>query len=127
MISAGSHIKESKVGVLGLTFKENCPDLRNSRVPDIVRELASYGIEVLVNDPAADPDEAREFYGIDLVPIEELKNLDALVVAVAHTFYREQPLEKIVEKLLPGGCLIDVKSIFDPKAVEKYDICFWRL
>ena len=127
MISAGSHIKESKVGVLGLTFKENCPDLRNSRVPDIVGELASYGIDVLVNDPVADPVEARTFYGIDLISFDELKELDALVVAVAHSFYLEQPLEKIAEKLLPGGCLIDVKSMFDPKAVEKYDICFWRL
>jgi UDP-N-acetyl-D-galactosamine dehydrogenase len=127
MIAAGSHIKESRVGVLGLTFKENCPDLRNSRVPDIVAELATYGIEVLVHDPVADPDEARAFYGVGLVSFEELKDLDALVVAVAHSFYGEQPLEKIVEKLIPGGCLIDVKSMFDPEAVEAFDVMFWRL
>ena len=100
---------------------------RNSRVPDIVEELAAYGIEVLVHDPAADPDEAGAFYGVDLVSFEELKDLDALVVAVAHSYYGEQPLEKIVEKLIPGGCLIDVKSLFDPGEVEKYDVRFWRL
>ena len=127
MIAAGSHIKESRVGVLGLTFKENCPDLRNSRVPDIAAELATYGIEVLVHDPTADPDEAKEFYGVDLVPFAELKDLDALVAAVAHSFYMEQPLDKIAEKLIPGGCLIDVKSMFDPESVEKYDVRFWRL
>ena len=127
MIAAGSHIKESRVGVLGLTFKENCPDLRNSRVPDIAAELATYGIEVLVHDPTADPDEARAFYGVELVSFAEMKNLDALVVAVAHSFYLEQPLDKIVEKLIPGGCLIDVKSIFDPDEVAKMDVKFWRL
>jgi UDP-N-acetyl-D-galactosamine dehydrogenase len=127
MIAAGSHIKESRVGVLGLTFKENCPDLRNSRVPDIAAELATYGIEVLMHDPTADPDEARAFYGVELVSFAEMKNLDALVVAVAHSFYLEQPLDKIVEKLISGGCLIDVKSIFDPDEVAKMDVKFWRL
>ena len=127
MIAAGSHIKESRVGVLGLTFKENCPDLRNSRVPDIAAELATYGIEVLMHDPIADPDEAKAFYGVSLVSFEELKDLDALVVAVAHSFYVEQPLDKIVNKLIPGGCLIDVKSMFDPDAVERHDVRFWRL
>ena len=127
MIAAGSHIKESRVGVLGLTFKENCPDLRNSRVPDIAAELATYGIEVLVHDPTADLDEAKAFYGVDLVPFQELKDLDALVAAVAHSFYLEQPLDKIVEKLIPGGCLMDVKSMFDPEEVAKMDVNFWRL
>jgi len=127
MISAGSHIKESRVGVLGLTFKENCPDLRNSRVPDIVAELATYGIEVLVHDPVADPEEARGFYGVDLVSFVELKQLDALVMAVAHSFYNQQPLEKIAGKLISGGCLIDVKSMLDPAAVAKMDVNFWRL
>ncbi len=127
MIAAGSHIKESRVGVLGLTFKENCPDLRNSRVPDIVAELTSYGIEVLVHDPTADPDEARAFYGVALASFEELKDLDALVVAVAHSFYQQQSLENIVKKLIPGGCLIDVKAVFDPVAVAKMDVNFWRL
>jgi len=127
MIAAGSHIKESRVGVLGLTFKENCPDLRNSRVPDIVTELATYGIDVLVHDPVADPEEARAFYGVDLIPFEELNKLDALVVAVAHAFYGEQPLEKIGEKVISGGCLIDVKSMFDPEEVAEMDVDFWRL
>ena len=127
MIAAGTHIKESKVGVLGLTFKENCPDLRNSRVPDIVAELATYGIDVLVHDPTADPDEARAFYGVDLVDFDVLEELDALVVAVAHSFYEEQGLDKVAGKVVPGGCLIDVKSLFDPEEVEKIDVNFWRL
>jgi UDP-N-acetyl-D-galactosamine dehydrogenase len=96
-------------------------------VPDIIAELATYGIEVLVHDPTADPDEARAFYGVDLVPFEELKDLDALVAAVAHAFYKEQPLDKIVDKLIPGGCLMDVKSMFDPEEVAKMNVNFWRL
>jgi len=127
MIAAGAHIKESRVGVLGLTFKENCPDLRNSRVPDIVEELASYGIDVLVHDPKADPDEARAFYGVDLVSFDALERLDALVVAVAHSFYDEQGLDKVAEKVVPGGCLVDVKSMFDPGEVAKMGVNFWRL
>ena len=96
-------------------------------MPDIAAELATYGIEVLVHDPTADPDEARAFYGVDLVSFAEMKNLDALVVAVAHSFYLEQPLDKIVEKLIPGGCLIDVKSMFDPEEIAKMNVNFWRL
>ena len=127
MIAAGSHIKESRVGVLGLTFKENCPDLRNSRVPDIVAELATYGIEVLVHDSMAEPDEARAFYGVDLVSFDHLESLDALVVAVAHSFYGEQGLDTVAGKVVPGGCLIDVKSMFDPEKVAKMNVNFWRL
>jgi UDP-N-acetyl-D-glucosamine/UDP-N-acetyl-D-galactosamine dehydrogenase len=127
MIAAGSHIKESRVGVLGLTFKENCPDLRNSRVPDIVAELATYGIEVLVHDPMADADEAKAFYGVDLVSFDEMEGLDALVVAVSHSFYGEQGVDKVAGKVVPGGCLIDVKSMFDPVDVASYDLSFWRL
>jgi len=127
MISADRHIKESKVGVLGLTFKENCPDLRNSRVPDIVKELGKYGIEVLVHDSMADPGEAKAFYGIDLISFENLQALDAVVLAVSHEFYLQKGLKNIAEKLVPGGCLIDVKSLFDPDEVMEYDINFWRL
>jgi len=127
MIAADSHIKESRVGVLGLTFKENCPDLRNSRVPDIVNELGNYGIEVLVHDPMADPVEAKAFYDIDLISFENLSELDALVLAVSHEFYEEEGLKRLAQKLKPGGCLIDVKSMFDPEEVAKHPINFWRL
>ena len=127
MISADLHIKESRVGVLGLTFKENCPDLRNSRVPDIVKELSSYGIEVLVHDPLADPEEAKAFYGINLVSFEKLSELDAVVLTVSHEFYVEEGLESLAQKLVPGGCLIDVKSMFDQLEVAKHNINFWRL
>jgi len=127
MISADLHIKESRVGVLGLTFKENCPDLRNSRVPDIVKELGKYGIDVLVHDPMADPEEAKAFYGINLISYEKMAELDAVVLAVSHTFYMEEGLASLAQKLVPGGCLIDVKSIFDPAEVAKQDIHYWRL
>ncbi len=127
MIAADLHIKESRVGVLGLTFKENCPDLRNSRVPDIVKELTTYGIEVLVHDPMADLDEAKAFYGIDLISYEKMEMCDAMVVAVSHAFYADAGLDGVVGKLVSGGCLIDVKSMFDPSEVAKHDINYWRL
>jgi UDP-N-acetyl-D-glucosamine/UDP-N-acetyl-D-galactosamine dehydrogenase len=127
MIAADLHVRESRVGVLGLTFKENCPDLRNSRVPDIVKELSTYGIEVLVHDPMADPQEAKAFYGIDLISYEKLANLDAVVVAVSHAFYEEEGLDGVARILVPGGCLVDVKSMFDPADVEKFNVNFWRL
>lgn len=127
MIAAGLHIKQSKVGVLGLTFKENCPDLRNSRVPDIVNEMKTYGIDVCVHDPMADKEEAKAFYGIDLISYEKMEEVDALVVAVAHSFYGEQKLDDVVGKLVPGGCLVDVKSMFEPEEVGKFDVNFWRL
>jgi UDP-N-acetyl-D-galactosamine dehydrogenase len=127
MIQAGQNGKGAKVGVLGLTFKEDCPDLRNSRVVDIVRELQSYGIEVLVHDPLAEAEEARQHYGIDLQPWEALHGLGALIVAVGHRAYRERPLAEYLAKLAPDGCLIDVKSVLDAQAVREKRVRFWRL
>ncbi len=127
MISADLHIKESRVGVMGLTFKENCPDLRNSRVPDIVKELSTYGIEVLVHDPMANPEEAKAFYDIELISYESLQDLDAVVLAVSHSFYANEGMDGLTRKLVPGGCLIDVKSMFGLKESAKYDLHYWRL
>jgi UDP-N-acetyl-D-galactosamine dehydrogenase len=115
------------VGVLGLTFKEDCPDLRNSKVADIVHELESYGIRVLVHDPVADPAEAKEHYGIGLHAWEDMKDLGALILAVAHRAYRQYPTAEYISRLAPNGCLIDVKSILDPEEVKKTDTPFWRL
>jgi UDP-N-acetyl-D-galactosamine dehydrogenase len=127
MISSGFHVKGSAVNVIGLTFKENCPDLRNSKVADIVHELESYGCDVHVYDPLADPEEAHDEYGIDLESWDTLPRGDALVVAVGHREVLEHPYEDFCDKLNEGGCFIDVKAQFDPKVFRKAGYCVWRL
>ena len=127
MIAAGSHIKGAKVSVLGLTFKENCPDLRNSRVIDVIHELISYGIEVHVHDPVPDQHEAMHEYGITLETWEQLPAANAIVVAVSHQEFADKSLAEYQAKLAAKGVLIDVKAIFDPQAVKAAGIPFWRL
>jgi UDP-N-acetyl-D-galactosamine dehydrogenase len=127
MIAAGSAIKGARVNVLGLTFKEDCPDLRNSRVIDIIRELRSYGIEVAVHDPAAESDEARHEYGVTLTDWDELPQADAVVVAVAHREYRAMAPAALGAQLRPGGGVVDVKSVLDPARVRAAGFAFWRL
>ncbi len=127
MISASQHIKGTKVGVLGLTFKEDCPDLRNTRVVDIIEELNAYGCDVLVHDPMADPAEAKQYYGVELHPWDDLIDLGALILAVPHAWYKDQALEAFTLKLNEKGCLIDVKSMLDVDKVEKNGVQFWRL
>ena len=127
MIGAGFQIKGSKVNVLGLTFKENCPDLRNSKVADIVQELQSYGVEVHVYDPLAAVDEAKHEYGIDLQAWESLPRADAIVAAVSHQELVQKPLAEILAKLNENGCFIDVKSRFDRTALEQAGCTVWRL
>ncbi len=127
MIAAGSPVKGAKVLVLGLTFKENCPDLRNSRVIDVIRELESFGVEVHVHDPIAEPAEAMHEYGVTLEAWEALPTADAIVVAVAHQAFRDRPLAEYRAKLNGRGAFIDVKSIFDPKAAQSLFARFWRL
>jgi UDP-N-acetyl-D-galactosamine dehydrogenase len=127
MISAGFHVKGSKVNVIGLTFKENCPDLRNSKVADIVHELESYGCDVHVYDPVADAGEAQHEYGIKLESWDSLPKADALVVAVAHKEVLAHSLGDFQDKLNESGCFIDVKSQFDPKSLREAGYCVWRL
>ncbi|MHB8455398.1 MAG: nucleotide sugar dehydrogenase [Acidiferrobacterales bacterium] len=127
MIKAGSHIKRAKVNVLGLTFKENCPDLRNSRVIDVIDELRSYGAEVFVHDPVPLPAEARHEYGIDLVEWDALPAADAIVIAVAHKPFLTRNLADYKSKLNGNGCFIDVKSQFDPEALHAAGLSWWRL
>jgi UDP-N-acetyl-D-galactosamine dehydrogenase len=127
MISAGFHVKGSKVNVLGLTFKENCPDLRNSKVADIVTELKTYGVEVHVHDPVACTKESQHEYGIELESWENLPQADAIVVAVGHKELLARPLGDIQAKLNKGGCFIDVKSQFDQKAITEAGYSVWRL
>jgi UDP-N-acetyl-D-galactosamine dehydrogenase len=127
MISSGFHVKGSKVNVIGLTFKENCPDLRNSKVADIVHELESYGCEVHAHDPVADSEEAQHEYGIKLESWDSLPKADAMIVAVPHQEVLAHSLIDFEAKLNEGGCFIDVKSQFDPKAIKEAGFCVWRL
>ena len=127
LIQAGRHVKGSHVTVLGLTFKENCPDLRNSRVIDVVNELLSYGVTVHVHDPVADAREAQHEYGIELCAWDDLPRADAIVAAVAHRSYRERPLGDFADKLVPKGLYVDVKCTADPSALRALGLEVWRL
>ncbi|MDD5759839.1 MAG: nucleotide sugar dehydrogenase [Desulfobulbaceae bacterium] len=126
MMKAGV-ISSGRVGVLGLTFKENCPDLRNSKVIDIIDEFRAYGLEVKVHDPRVDPADAKRVYGITLCSWEELTDLGALVFAVPHKELLAKRVADLQGTLRAGGCLIDVKSVLDVKAVEQAGVTFWRL
>lgn len=129
LINANVRVKGADVLIMGLTFKENCPDLRNSKVNDIITELKEYGINVHIVDPQADKFDAKKEYGVVLEDIESIKNMDAIVVAVGHKEYREMKLETLKNYFNPiyaQPVLIDVKSLFDKKLAEKeYD--YWRL
>ncbi|MFH1154526.1 MAG: nucleotide sugar dehydrogenase [Pseudomonadota bacterium] len=127
MINAGHSVKDSRVGVLGLTFKEDCPDLRNTRVVDIVAELESYGAQVLVHDAMADPEESVAFYSITLSAWEDLKDLAALIIAVPHAHYRGLAVSEFSSRLRENGIVIDVKSMLDPEQVKADGVRFWRL
>ena len=127
MIAAGSSIKGASVIVLGLTFKENCPDLRNSKVIDVIRELQSYGCKVHVHDPVAASAEAEHEYGVQLEHWDELPVADAIVAAVAHSEYLEMPLARLLGKLTPGGVFSDVKSSYNPAALLEAGVRLWRL
>jgi len=126
LIDTGRPVKGARVGVLGLTFKEDVPDLRNSRVPDIVEELRGYGIEALVHDPRAHADEVEQRWGIELRPLEALTGLDGLVVAVAHQEFRSLAPAALAARLKPGGVLVDVKSVVDAAGLP-VGIRYWSL
>jgi UDP-N-acetyl-D-galactosamine dehydrogenase len=127
MIANGSYIKGARVNVLGLTFKENCADLRNSKVGDVIRELRSYGVDVSVYDPHADSAEAMHEYGVSLMQWSDLPRADALVLAVAHRELLELGAEEISRKLIRGGCVIDVKAALDPVPLRQNGLRVWRL
>lgn len=124
MLSAvGRCERDVRVGILGLTFKENVSDIRNSRVPDIVRELQTFGIEVVVCDPLADAEEVSKEYDISLVTLNSLNGLDALVLAVPHVDFMQAPA-KLFAMLSPGGVFIDVKSALDARAIPP-SLTYW--
>jgi UDP-N-acetyl-D-galactosamine dehydrogenase len=121
-------INDLKVAVLGLTFKENVPDLRNSKVLDIILELREYGVQVLVHDPIAEPEEAVAEYGIHLQQWKDLQNVDGLIIAVAHRVYAEMGLKELLKPLRSQqeGVVIDVKCLLDQTKLPK-TLKYWRL
>ena len=127
IISAGFNVKGARVNVIGLTFKEDCPDLRNSKIADIVSELRSYGVQVHVHDPVAPVREALHEYGIELESWDSLPKAEALVAAVSHRQLLERPLDDYTAKLKEGGCFIDVKARFDQHALRSAGLTVWRL
>ena len=132
LIEAGKAPKTSKIYILGITFKENCPDTRNSKVADIVKHLNAYGIYPLVADPWADPEIAKREYGVELIPMEEVKDADCIIVAVGHKEFRALSMHQMKEMfnpLLPDEekVLIDVKSLYRMDELIASDMRFWRL
>jgi len=128
LISVGSPVKNARVAVLGFTFKENCPDTRNTKVIDIITELREYGIDSMVCDPIADAQEAEHLYNIKFTPLSNLKELDAMIVAVAHTEFQQFSLEDL-DSCFAGAqkVIVDVKSLFDRQQLEQAGYSYWSL
>jgi UDP-N-acetyl-D-galactosamine dehydrogenase len=127
MIRAGHNVLNATVTVLGLTFKEDCPDLRNSKVIDIIRELQDYGVKVQVHDPLADTAQAKHEYNVELVPFNQLRPAAAVVVAVAHREYLSMSAGDFVTLMPEKPVLIDVKSLYNVKELQQAGIRVWRL
>jgi len=128
LIKNGSRVPGAKVIVLGLTFKENCADLRNSKVADVIRELKDLGCALSVHDPMADSREAMHEYAVPLTAWEDLPaDADAIVAAVPHRSYLEMPLRALLSRLKSGGVFVDVKSAFDRSAIQDAGFRLWRL
>jgi len=128
LIKAGKQVRAARVAVLGVTFKENVPDLRNTKVVDIIRELEEYGLDVRVHDPFADPREAREYYDVELVEFHALSEVDVVIAAVMHGYYRDLGLEGIAT-LCAGepAIVVDVKSAFNPKEAQRLNALLDRI
>lgn len=126
MIKQGTNVKGAKVSLLGLTFKEDCPDLRNSKVIDVIRELEDYGCDVSVCDPLADPVEALQEYGVTLLPLAELPaGASVVILAVAHEVFRKMPMEQLLSSLKqPNGLVVDVKACLPASGMQN---ALWRL
>jgi UDP-N-acetyl-D-galactosamine dehydrogenase len=126
LIDADIAVKKARVGVLGLTFKEDCNDIRNSKVPDILRELRQFGIEAMVHDPLASASEAMREYGVKLTPMDEMVGLDVLILAVCHKWYLGLRQPRLLSMIRDGGVLVDVKSALEPGRTER-GIRYWSL
>lgn len=128
LIVSGKTVKDARVAILGFTFKENCPDTRNSKVFDIVKELREYGVEPIIADPVADAAEAKHHYGVEFVTMDEICNMDAVILAVSHEEFAALTMEN-VDSFFGAGkkVLLDIKGILDRKAYENAGYCYWRL
>ena len=128
LITADKAVKGAKVAILGFTFKENCPDTRNTKIIDIVKELNEYGIDPMIADPTADAAEAKRLYGVDFVTMDEIKDMDAVVLAVAHTEFSTLTMEQM-DSLFGEGkkVLLDLKGLLDRKVYEAAGYNYWRL
>ncbi len=128
LIKQGKQVQGSRVAVLGITFKEDVPDLRNTRVVDIIHELADFGVEVTAHDPLADPEEAETYYGVRLTPLSEIACVDGVILAVMHRKYREMGLSGIAGLCGDGpSILVDIKGVFTPAEARSRGIVYWRL
>lgn len=127
IIKAGHHVKGCVVNVMGLTFKENCPDLRNSKVADMIVELQSYGVDVHVHDPLADADEAQHEYGLTLETWDQLPRATVTIAAVSHASLMNRPLSDYQSKSAENACFVDIKSKFDRAALTAAGFTIWRL
>lgn len=128
LISADKAVKNAKVAILGFTFKENCPDTRNTKIIDIVNELKEYGINPVIADPVADAEEAKRLYSIEFAELSQIKDLDAVVLAVSHNSFKELSKQQI-DSLYAGGkkILVDIKGVFDRKLYESSGYLYFRL
>lgn len=126
LIQAGLPVKDARVGIMGLSFKENIPDLRNSKVPDVIQELRQFGVEPLVHDPLADPSDAVALCGVELCERDQLCELDALIVAVPHEAYVREGPSNLLSGLRHDGVLVDIKSIFHPEELPP-GLSYWSL
>ncbi len=128
LIAADKPVRNARVAILGFTFKENCPDTRNTKIIDIVNELREYGIEPIIADPTADADEAKRLYGIEFVDMNSMKNMDAVILAVAHTEFKRLTKDDIDTMYSEGKkVLVDVKGILNRKEYETAGYSYWRL
>jgi UDP-N-acetyl-D-glucosamine/UDP-N-acetyl-D-galactosamine dehydrogenase len=127
MIHAGRNVRGARVVILGATFKEDVPDIRNSKVIDVIRELRDFGVDVQVHDPVADPGDVLAEYDLRLRNWEDLSPADALVLAVPHKRFRELPAPAYLQKIVKHGCFIDLKAVFDPESFRREGVRVWRL
>ena len=129
LIQAGTQIKNANVAILGITFKENCPDIRNSKIIDIIKELKEFGVNVLISDPLANSEEVLQQYNLTLTDINEISNLDALIIAVSHDFYKLFSFDSLNKFFNPSitPVLIDVKGLFEKDKAKNLNYLYWRL
>jgi UDP-N-acetyl-D-galactosamine dehydrogenase len=128
LIKTGAAIRDAKVAILGFTFKENCPDTRNTKIVDIYNELKEYGITAQIADPAADAEEAKHLYGVEFVDMNTIKDCDAVILAVAHEQFKSLTMEQINAMFKPGAkVLADIKGLLDRQEYEAAGYTYWRL